>query len=81
MWCKKSSGSARCRKFNDLVGQMVEFQSLNKTGGILYSSKRIQGHFTQGEELASLAWLGYALIIKENLYEPRMAKYQKWIPW
>jgi phage tail protein X len=81
MWCKKSSESARCRKFNDLVGQMVEFQSLNKTGGILYSSKRIEGHFTQGEELASLAWLGYALIIKENLYEPRMAKYQKWIPW
>lgn len=81
MWCRKTSDDPRCRRFNDIIDQMVSFQSLNKSGGILYTSKRVQGHFTQGEELASLAWLGYALVIKEKLYQPRIASYQKWIPW
>ncbi len=83
MWCRKPSGMDRenCAKFYDLVDQMVELQSLGQSGGLLYSSKRIEGHFTQGEELASLAWLGSALVIKGREYPPSILKYQKWIPW
>jgi hypothetical protein len=83
MWCKKSSGMdvKNCARFYDLVDQMLELQSLGQTGGLLYTSKRIEGHFTQGEELASLAWLGYALIIKGNEYSPGIEKYKKVIPW
>lgn len=83
MWCQKSLGIdlKNCERFYDLLDQMEELQSLGQTGGLLYTSKRIEGHFTQGEELASLAWLGYALIIKGREYTPSILKYQKWIPW
>ena len=83
MWCKKASGMdcKNCERFYDILDQMLELQSLGKTGGLLYTSKRIEGHFTQGEELASLAWLGYALIIKGNEFAPGIGPYRKWIPW
>jgi phage tail protein X len=83
MWCKKPGGmdSKRCERFYDSLDQMLELQSLGQTGGLLYTSKRVEGHFTQGEELASLAWLGYALIIKGNDYAPGALKYKNWIPW
>ena len=87
LWCKKPSGldTINCSKIWDatdrLIDNMLELQSLGQTGGLLYSSKRIEGHFTQGEELASLAWLGYVLIIRENAYQQNLAKYVNLIPW
>ena len=88
LWCKKSSGMdvINCGKLfwdttDRLISSMIDLQSLGQTGGVLYSSKRIEGHFTQGEELAALAWLGYALIIRENAYHQNIIKYVNWIPW
>lgn len=83
MWCQNSTGKdgIKCHRFYNLRNQMLDLQSLGQTGGLLYTSKRVEGHFTQGEELASLAWLGYSLVIEGNKYSPAVLQYKNWIPW
>jgi phage tail protein X len=83
MWCQNSAGKdgVKCHRFYNLRNQMLDLQSLGQTGGLLYTSKRVEGHFTQGEELASLGWLGYSLVIEGNKYTPAVLKYKNWIPW
>jgi hypothetical protein len=79
--CKITRNEEYCLKFKKLTAEMLKLQSLSDKGGIVYSTERVEGHFTRGEELASLAWLGYVLAEKGNRPGPSLGKYMDWIPW
>jgi phage tail protein X len=79
--CRVTKNLRYCASFDKVVAEILKLQALSDKGGLLYSSERVEGHFTRGEELASLAWLGYALTVKERRLNPTLARYQDWIPW
>ena len=60
--------------------QMEKLQSLSDQGGVLYSTVQIHGHFTMGEELASLSWLGY-LTISHNKSISEYDDLIEWVAW
>ena len=79
--CRVTKNRQYCINFDKLLQEIMKLQSLSDTGGILYSSEQIESLFTRGEELSSLAWLGYALSEKKNRLNPSLEKYKGWIPW
>ncbi len=66
------------KRYQAIYRQMINLQKLSDKGGMLYSTKQIKGHFTMGEELASLGWMGY-------LTDPGIRRKNegivKWMPW
>jgi hypothetical protein len=80
-WWKITGEPSAQKRFQDILGEMVRLQSLSDRGGVLYSSKRIEGHFTTGEELASLGWLGYALLAAKGEIPTALEKFKDYIPW
>ena len=65
----------------EIYNEMITMQSLSDQGGLLYSSKQIKGHFTVGEELASLGWLGYLTLTHEKGKTNQFGNLNEWIPW
>lgn len=54
------TGDKRAKKLSrEIYSQMLKLQELSDKGGMLYSTKQLKGHFTMGEELASLGWMAY----------------------
>ncbi len=70
------------KRMQEIYQEMLSLQSLSDKGGMLYSTKQIKGHFTMGEELASIGWLGY-LSALNDFTAPRQQNKEmlKWIAW
>lgn len=69
------------KRAREIYHQMRNLQGLSDKGGMLYSTKQIKGHFTMGEELASLGWLGYLLSIQESGMSSHKQSLIKWMVW
>ena len=63
-----------------LYRQMLKLQSLSNQGGVLYSTEQIKGHFTMGEELASLSWLAYLASLNKKI-DTNKKDTIWWMPW
>ena len=69
------------RKYAQLLyRQMLKLQSLSDQGGVLYSTEQIKGHFTMGEELASLSWLAYVASLNKKI-NTNKKDIIWWMPW
>ncbi len=66
------------KRMQDIYQEMIKLQGLSDKGGMLYSTKQIKGHFTMGEELASIGWLGYLSAVNDFRQNKEMLK---WIAW
>ncbi|MBN2808868.1 MAG: LysM peptidoglycan-binding domain-containing protein [Deltaproteobacteria bacterium] len=69
------------QKAHSIYQQMKDLQALSDQGGLLYSTTPIKGHFTIGEELASLSWLGYLALnhdLSTSIPRPELLD---WAPW
>jgi hypothetical protein len=77
----KQTGDRKAQqRFRSIYGQMKKLQSLSDQGGILYSTRQIKGHFTMGEELASLSWLAYLSCLADNTLK-KNDELVNWMPW
>ncbi|MCK5681622.1 LysM peptidoglycan-binding domain-containing protein [bacterium] len=70
-------------KSHEIYLEMKNLQALSDQGGLLYSTRQIKGHFTIGEELASLSWLGYFTPAKQtnSAKLEQTSEILKWAPW
>lgn len=76
-----TGGSEAKNKYMDIYQEMLELQTLSDKGGMLYSTVQIKGHFTMGEELASLGWMGYLTAITEEDIDTNYGELVNWMPW
>lgn len=67
----RHTGNKRAKNISrEIYNNMINLQSLSNKGGMLYSTKQIKGHFTMGEELASLSWMAYLnLVTSSDFYK------------
>lgn len=69
------------KRAQEIYQEMLNLQRLSDKGGMLYSTKQIKGHFTMGEELASIGWLGYLSVINDFAIPQENRELIKWMAW
>jgi hypothetical protein len=78
----RESGNINAEKRSkEIYHHMKNLQSLSDQGGLLYSTKQIKGHFTMGEELASISWLAYMALLHGELDWKQYEDILQWTPW
>jgi len=69
------------KRMQAIYQEMLNLQRLSDKGGLLYSTKQIKGHFTMGEELASIGWLGYLSVMNDSAVSHENRELIKWMAW
>ena len=65
------------QRAREIYRHMLNLQEISDKGGLLYSTRQIKGHFTMGEELASLSWLAYLSSVNAGGNSDLI----RWMPW
>jgi len=69
------------KRMQEIYKEMLTLQGLTDNGGMLYSTKQIQGYFSMGEELASISWLGYLAVVNDFKQSRQNGELIKWMSW
>ena len=78
----RQTGDPKAKKrMQEIYQEMLNLQKLSDKGGMLYSTKQIKGHFTMGEELASIGWLGYLSATNDFVVSRESSELIKWMAW